>query len=103
MNREQRRKHAKEMARLGGQLNIHTQVAADAAAIAANEVLQMGPGRAVQFHHAYCQNYSEIIDAINTDSDYAFDIIDRRMAPIFGDKYVPCRLRYAGRFGGLKK
>lgn len=103
MNREQRRKHAKQMTLLGLQLNIHKQVAADAAAIAANEVLQMGPGRAEQFHDAYCSNYYEIIEAINTDPDYAFDIIDRRMKPIFGDKYQPCRFRYDGRIGGKIK
>lgn len=80
--------------RLNDELAIHVQVAADAAAIAANEIFQMGPKRAPSFHRSFMQNYLEIINAMHEDAEHAFVLIDRRIQPIFGDKFVPYKERY---------
>lgn len=84
-------------ARLQRQLEIHTQIGGDAAAIAANEVFRMGPTRAAEFHAAYAKAYMEIVNAINDDSDLAFARLDRRLKQIFGDNFQPYNVRYGGR------
>lgn len=93
------RREANAQARLGRELQIHCQIGADAAAIAANEVFHMGPTRSVAFHRAYQQAYLEIVDAINEDSDLAFARLDRRLSRIFGDGFVPHGERYGGTGG----
>ena len=95
--REQRRKDAKAKARLNRELQIHVQIAMDAAMIAANEVFQCGPGRAEAFAEAYQGRYLDIIKAFEDDAVYAYEIIDRRLKPICGDKFTPWQTRYARR------
>lgn len=88
------RQEAKAAARLDRELRTHTQIAADAAAIAANEILHLGPGWAEAFHRAYCAAYNDIVEAIITDMDYAQVAVDRRLQPIYGDKFAPWEERY---------
>ena len=90
------RKEALAQARLNRELRTHTQIAADAAAIAANEVLHLGPGRAEAFHRAFCAAYHDIVEAIITDMEYAQIAVDRRLQPIYGDKFAPWSERYGG-------
>ena len=91
------RREAAAKARLSRELAIHAQMAADAAAIAANEVLHLGPTRAEAYHRAFCEAYAAIVDAMVTDMDYAQVAIDRRLALIYGDKLSPWMERYGGR------
>lgn len=93
-NRQQRRKDAKAKARLNRELQIHVQMALDAAMIAANETLGMGAGRAEKFAKAYQDNYMEIIRAFDDGAEYAFEVIDRRLKPVCGEKYRPWQTRY---------
>ena len=90
------RKEAIAQARLNRELRTHTQIAADAAAIAANEVLHLGPGRAEAFHSAFCVAYHDIVEAIITDMEYAQVAVDRRLQTIYGDKFAPWVERYGG-------
>lgn len=94
-NREQRRKNAKAKARLNQGLRVHCQMCLDAALIAANDVFGCGPGRCEEFVVAYSRNFSAILDDFGTDADYAFADIDRRLAKICGEKFVPYKERYA--------
>lgn len=101
MNREQRRKHAKDKARLDKQLRIHVQIGLDAAAIAANDVFHMGPSKVDAFAKAYTDAYMEICNKIvDNDADYAFTVLDRRLKQICGDKFMPYHLRYNMAIGG---
>lgn len=77
------------------QLAIHCQIAADAAAIAANEVLGMGAGRAAAFHRAFVSTYNEIIKEMQDEPERAYALIDRRIKPIYGENFVPYMERYA--------
>ena len=79
------------------ELAIHCQIGADAAAIAASEVLHLGPQRAADFHAAFCQAYMEICKVMAEDTrdmEYARAAVDRRLAPIFGERLVPWEERY---------
>lgn len=96
-NAWQARKEAAARARLERELAIHCQIAADAAAIAAGEVLHLGPQRAADFHAAFCQAYMEICKVMAEDTrdmEYARAAVDRRLAPIFGERLVPWEERY---------
>lgn len=96
LNREQRRRNAKDRARLDKQLQIHVQIGLDAACIAANDVFRMGPSRVEDFCRAYTQSYMEICSKIvDDDADYAFTVLDRRLKQICGDKFMPYRERYS--------
>ena len=79
------------------------QIAQDAAFIAANEVLQLGAGRAREFGEAFCRAVDEIAELVVTDSKddreivYAKHIIDTRIASIVGEQnFVPFDVRYGG-------
>lgn len=102
MNREQRRKakkNAKADMRLDAQLQLHARIALDAAAIAANDVFNMGPARAKSFRDAYETTYNEILDLIvRDDAVYAFEVLDRRLKTIVGDEFVPWDERYKVQF-----
>lgn len=90
----QMQKQVEHDLRLQAELAIHCQLAADAAAIAANEVLKMGAGRVVAFHRAFVANYNEMINAIHDDPEHAYALIDRRIKPIYGENFVPYKERY---------
>ena len=78
----------------------------DAAMIAANEVLNLGPGRAEAYRKAYIDAINEMAKLLATDGaddpelDYSRDIIDRRIKSIVGsEKFVPWDDRYGQRKG----
>ena len=66
------------------------QMAQDAAFMAANEVLHLGPTYAEAFGTAFVKYANEIAELINTDAkddkslEYAKTVIDRRLLPIVG-------------------
>lgn len=66
------------------------QIAEDAAFMAANEVLHLGPTYAEAFGTAFVKYIEMITDLINTDAkddkslEYTKSVIDRKLAPIIG-------------------
>ena len=80
---------------------IHTQMCLDAAMIAANEVFQMGPGRAEAFASAFSQALTDIAEMAVSDTkdlEYSKAKLDERLKGICGEKFVPWDIRYrAGR------
>lgn len=96
-NREQRRKDAKAKARPNRELQIHSQMAFDAALIAASDVFHCGPARCIAFAEAYQENFEEILKDFESGAEYAFADIDRRLEQICGDHFVPYADRYAKR------
>ena len=80
------------------------QMAQDAAFMAANEVLKLGPGRAEAFGKAFIKYIDEITTLINEDAkgdksvEYAKAVIDRRILPIVGEElFVEFDERYGRR------
>lgn len=85
-------------------LDVALQMGLDAALIAANEVLQLGPTRAGAFRTAYVSAMNEMAALIaedGADDDdlvYATETIDRRLRQIVGaDQLQPWIERYGGR------
>ena len=77
------------------------QMAQDAAFMAANEVLHLGPARAYEFGAAFIKYANEIANLIATDAkddknvEYAKTVIDRRLLPIVGEElFVEFEERY---------
>lgn len=68
------------------------QMAQDAAFMAANEVFNLGPGRAEAFGKAFIKYANELAELIVTDSkddksvEYAKTVIDRKLLPIVGEE-----------------
>lgn len=82
-------------------INMVMQLGQDAAMIAANEVLQMGKGRAEAFCRAYMKAANEMSGLMKADQrddpdfEYAKETIDRRIRAIIGDEiFVPWEVRY---------
>ena len=79
---------------------ICIQMCLDAALIAANEVLQLGPGRAKAFCDAFSATLSEIAAMTVADGKtdrelwHTKDTIDRRLRQICGDNFQPWEERY---------
>lgn len=80
------------------------QMAQDAAFMAANEVLHLGPGRAEAFGKAFIKYIEEITTLINDDAksdksvEYAKAVIDRRIQSIVGEElFVEFDERYGRR------
>lgn len=93
-NREQRRKDAKAKARLNRELQIHSQMAFDAALIEASDVFHCGPARCIAFAEAYQETFEEILKDFESGAEYAFTDIDRRLEQICGNHFVPYSERY---------
>lgn len=78
--------------RMANYEHTRLQMAQDAAFMAANEVLKLGPGRAEAFGRAFIKYIDEIITLINEDAkgdkkvEYAKTVIDRRLLPIVGEE-----------------
>jgi hypothetical protein len=75
----------------------HTQMCLDAALIAANDVLQLGPGRAKEFADAYSQALTEIANMAVDDTrdlEYSKAKLDERLKQICGEHFVPWEGRY---------
>lgn len=81
-------------------IGMTLQLAQDAAMIAANEVLQMGPGRAPEFASKMREVVNEIADVMLTDQKddekfvYTRGVVDRRLKKICGEHFVPWEERY---------
>ena len=82
-------------------INMVMQMGQDAAMIAANEVLQMGKGRAKDFCLAYMKAANEMSRMMKEDQkddpdfEYAKAKIDQRIRAIIGDEiFVPWEVRY---------
>ena len=81
-------------------LGMTLQLAQDAAMIAANEVLQMGPGRAPEFAAEMRDVVNEIADVMLKDQKddekfaYTRGVVDRRIKKICGEHFVPWEERY---------
>lgn len=80
------------------------QMAQDAAFMAANEVLHLGPGRAYEFGAAFIKYANELAELIAADSkddkslEYAKTVIDRKLLPIVGEElFVEFDERYGRR------
>lgn len=82
------------------QIGMTLQLAQDAAMIAANEVLQMGPGRAPDFAAVMRDTVNEIADVMLADQkddekfSYTRGVVDRRLKKICGENFVPWEERY---------
>ena len=84
------------------QLETMQQIGLDAARIAANEVLQLGKGRAVKFGQAYLEAVNDIAHLVVKDSKddaeiiYAKDKLDLKIRQIVGaDNFEPWDVRYS--------
>ena len=84
-------------------LHIGMQMGVDAAIIAANEVLGMGPGRAQKFANAYIDTVNEMAALFVEDGKddpemvYSKKVLDDRIRSILGeDHFVPWNQRYGG-------
>ena len=81
-------------------MRMTLQLAQDAAMIAANEVLQMGPGRAPDFASKMREVVNEIADVMLKDQKddekfaYTRGVVDRRLKKICGENFVPWEERY---------
>lgn len=81
-------------------MRMTLQIAQDAAMIAANEVLQMGPGRAPDFASKMREVVNEIADVMLADQKddekfaYTRGVVDRRLKKICGENFVPWEGRY---------
>ena len=81
-------------------LGMTLQIAQDAAMIAANEVLQMGPGRAKEFALAFTEAVNDIGTMMFEDQMddpefvYTKARVDRRLKEICGENFVPWEERY---------
>ena len=83
------------------QLQIAMQMGLDAGMIAANEVLQMGAGRAEEFKQVYIETVNEMarmtVDDAKDDPEFVWAKakVDERIKKIVGeDKFVPWEERY---------
>ena len=77
--------------------SIHTQMCLDAAMIAANEVFNMGPSRALAFLVAFSQALVEIAEMTVSDTpdmEYTKIKLDQRLKQICGNNFQPWEERY---------
>ena len=81
-------------------MRMTLQLAQDAAMIAANEVLQMGPGRAKEFALAFTEAVNDIGKMMFEDQQddkefvYTKARVDRRLKEICGENFQPWEERY---------
>ena len=92
---------ARYQARLHASMDMLLQMCQDAAAIAAHDVLQLGPGRAEDFYIAYREAVNDmarrVVDDQMDDPEfvYAKAKIDEQIRAIVGeDKFQPWEVRY---------
>lgn len=81
-------------------IGMTLQIAQDAAMIAANEVLQMGPGRAKEFALAFTEAVNDIgvmmFEDQQDDKEFVYTKarVDRRLKEICGENFEPWEVRY---------
>lgn len=76
---------------------VHTRMCLDAAIIAANEVLQLGPKRVQRFQEAFSEALNEIATMSVEDAAdlvYTKEKLDNRLKPILGEHFLPWDERY---------
>ena len=79
---------------------VHTQMCLDAAMIAANEVLNMGPTHAKTFADAFSSALTEIATMTVSDGKSDKELwftkskLDERLKQICGDNFQPWEVRY---------
>lgn len=90
--------------RLVKETRVRMQMSQDAAFFAANEVLELGPGRAQAFGEAYIRYVNEMAELIVDDSqddraiEYSKHVIDRKLSGIVGEEnFKPFDVRYGRR------
>jgi hypothetical protein len=79
-------------------LRFTRQVMSDATAIALNDVLGLGADRIKKVLDAISENYSDIADLVNNDTDdqeYSWSALDRKLKQICGEYFVPFEERYS--------
>ena len=87
---------AKLEARYRRKLDVALQMGLDAGMIAANEVLKLGPGRAMSYRTAYVNAMNEMAHLLTEDGDddhdlaYSTEVIDRRIKSIVGEENFQC-------------
>ena len=99
-----RRMEAKHKARYEAlfrqKMRMVLQLAQDAAMIAANEVLQMGTGRAEDFNRTFVEAVSDIgvmmFEDQKDDKEFVYtkEKVDRRLKEICGENFQPWEVRY---------
>ena len=81
-------------------MRMTLQLAQDAAMIAANEVLQMGSGRAKEFALAFTEAINDIgvmmFEDQQDDKEFVYTKarVDRRLKEICGENFEPWEVRY---------
>ena len=81
-------------------MRMTLQLAQDAAMIAANEVLHMGPGRAPEFAAEMRDVVNEIAGVMLKDQKddekfvYTREVVDRKLKKICGENFQPWEVRY---------
>ena len=81
-------------------MRMTLQLAQDAAMIAANEVLQMGPKRAPDFAAVMRDVVNDISDVMLKDQKddkkfvYTREVVDRKLKKICGENFQPWEVRY---------
>lgn len=78
-------------------MSIQIQMCLDAAIIAANEVLQLGPKRVQRFQEAFSEALNEIATMSVEDAAdlvYTKEKLDNRLKPILGEHFLPWDERY---------
>ena len=95
---------AKYAALFHAKLNMAMQMIQDAACFAANDVLQMGPGRAFDFCNSvreYVNEMAHLMSEDQKDDDdfvYAKAKIDDRLKNVVGEEnFLPWEVRYGTR------
>ena len=92
-------RHKRELAEAElNTLRFTRQVMSDATAIALNDVLGLGADRIKKVLDAISENYSDIADLVNNDTDdqeYSWSALDRKLKQICGEYFVPFEERYS--------
>lgn len=92
-------RHQRELAEAElNTLRFTRQVMSDATAIALNDVLGLGADRIKKVLDAISENYSDIADLVNNDTDdqeYSWSALDRKLKQICGEYFVPFEERYS--------
>ena len=79
-------------------LRFTRQVMSDATAIALNDVLGLGADRIKKVLDAISENYSDIADLVNNDTDdqeYSWSALDRKLKQICGPYFISFEERYS--------
>lgn len=91
---------AKHQAELAKVVSVTAQIAKDAADMAANDVFNLGEGRAQLWTETYSDYFNDIMKLVHEDGKddpeivYSKAKIDERLQKIFGKHFQPWPVRY---------